>query len=129
MRNLLRILVGVAILALAGCVYPGYTYVRGGYGDAGPGGYYTGNAYYYGDGYAQPYYYGGYGCCYYAPSINIGLGYYGGGYYRRGYRGYRGGSYNHRGYGGQRGGTSSHAWHGNVSHGHGGGSHDSWHGH
>jgi len=85
MRKFLRILIGVAVLALAGCVYPGYTYVRGGYA----GGYYTGDAYYYDEGYAPAYYYGGYGCCgWYGPSVNIGVGYYGGGYYHRGYRGH-----------------------------------------
>jgi hypothetical protein len=109
MRNFLRILIGVAILGLAGCVYPGYTYVRGDYG----GGYYTGNAYYYDDGYAPAYYYGDYGCCgWYGPSISVGLGYYGGGYYGHGYGDYRG----H--------GWSGHSWHDSSSHGgrHGGGS-------
>lgn len=88
MRKFLGILIGVAVLALAGCVYPGYTYVRGGYA----GGYYTGDAYYYDEGYAPAYYYGDYGCCgWYGPSVNIGVGYYGGGYYHRGgYHGYRG---------------------------------------
>ena len=47
MRYFLRVLIGVAVLVLAGCVYPGYSYVRGGY----TGGYYTGNAYYYDDAY------------------------------------------------------------------------------
>ena len=106
MRNFLGILIGVAVLALAGCVYPGYTYVRGGYG-----GYYTGDAYYYDDAYAAPYYYGGYGygCCgWYGPSVNIGVGYYGGGYYRHGYRGdYRGRGWSgHAPRGGWRGGES-----------------------
>lgn len=108
MRHFLRILTSIAVLALAGCVYPGYTYVRGDYGN----GYYTGNAYYYGDGYyaAPAYYYGGYGCCgWYGSSVNIGIGYYGGGYYRHGYRG---GYYGH--------GWDGHSWHG--------GSHGSWHG-
>lgn len=107
MRKFLRILTGVTILALTGCVYPGYTYVRGGYG-----GYYAGDAYYYGDVYAPAYDYGGYGCCgWYGPSVNIGVGYYGGGYYRRGYRGgYRG-----RGWSGH----SPHSgWHGGGSHNH-----------
>lgn len=86
MRAFSRVLIGVAVLALAGCVYPGYSYVRG---DAYAGGYYTGNPYYYDDGY----YYGpGYGCCDYGPTVSLGIGYYGG-YYGRGYRGYRG----HRG--------------------------------
>lgn len=120
MRNFLRILIGIAVLALAGCVYPGYTYVRGGYGGAS---YYTGTAYGYDDGYYVPAYYsGGYGCCgWYGPSVNIGIGYYGGGYYRHGYRGY----YGH--------GWNGHTWHGNGSHGywHGGSSHGygGWHHH
>lgn len=117
MRHFLKILVGIAVLALAGCVYPGYSYVRGDYGN----GYYTGNAYYYGDGYDAP----GYsysGCCgWYEPSVNIGIGYYGG-YHRHGYRG---GYYRH--------GWSGHSWHDNGSHGdwHGGRSHGSggWHHH
>src|SRR6185437_1241651 len=104
MRKFLRILIGVAVLALAGCVYPGYTYVRGGYA----GGYYTGNAYYYDDAYAAPYYYGGYGWCgWYGPSVNIGVGYYGGGYYHHGYRGYRGRGWSgHSQHGGRHGGDS-----------------------
>jgi hypothetical protein len=105
MRNFLRVLIGVAVLALAGCVYPDYSYVRGGY----TGGYYTGNAYYYDDAYPPPYYYGGgYGCCgWYGPSVNIGVGYYGGGYYHRGYRGYHGrGSSDHYRQGGRHGGDS-----------------------
>lgn len=113
MRNFLRMLIGVAVLALAGCVYPGYTYVRGGYG-----GYYAGDAYYYDDAYAPAYYYDGYGCCgWYGPSVNIGLGYYSGGYYHGGY--YR------RGYGGYHG----HGWSGHSRQGswHGGGSHDRHH--
>ncbi len=111
MRYFLRLLAGVAVLALAGCVYPGYSYVRGDYGS----GYYTGDAYYYDGGYATPaYYYGGYGCCgWYGPSVNIGIGYYGGGYYHRGYRG---------GYDGH--GWSGHSWRGSGSHGNGG-----WHHH
>lgn len=100
MRHFLKIPVGLAVLALAGCVYPGYTYVRGDYGS----GYYTGDAYYYDGGYyAAPYYYGGYGCCgWYGPSVNIGIGYYGGGYYR------------HRDRDHDRDG---HAWHGDGSRG------------
>jgi hypothetical protein len=75
MRNIPKILIGIAILALAGCVYPDYSYVRG-----DGGGYYSGDAYYYDGGYAPAYYYdGGYG--YYGPSVDIGLGYYGGGYH------------------------------------------------
>ena len=110
MRHLLGVLIGIAVLALAGCVYPDYGYVRGDYGS----GYYTGNAYYYDGGYAAPAYYyggyGGYGCCgWYGPSVNVGIGYYGGGYYRHGYRGY----YGH--------GWSGRAWHGRDSRG-------SWHG-
>lgn len=105
MRKFMRILIGIAVLALAGCVYPGYSYVRG--GDAG--GYYTGNAYYYDDAYPPPYYYGGgygYGCCgWYGPSVNIGVGYYG-----RGYRGSHGSGWGGRS---QQGG-----WHGGGSHGH-----------
>lgn len=119
MRKFLWLLVGVVVLALAGCVYPGYTYVRGGYG----GGYYTG-AYSYDD-YAPAYpayYYDDYGCCgWYTPSISIGLGYYGG-YYGRGYRVYRdryhrGGSHwdshyrrsqGHRRGGGSHGGSHRH---------------------
>jgi hypothetical protein len=86
MHRFLGILAGVAVLGLAGCVYPGYSYVRGGY----EGAYYSGDAYYYGDDYYAPgYYYGGYGCRgWYGPSVNIGVGYYGGDYYRHGYRGY-----------------------------------------
>jgi len=86
MRNVLKVISVVATFALAGCVYPGYSYVRGSYG----GGYYTGDGYY-GGGYsyapAYPGYY--YGCCDYGPSVDIGIGYYGR-YYGRGYRGYRG---------------------------------------
>lgn len=109
MRKFQRILIGAAALALAGCVYPGYTYVRGG----GYGSYYSGDAYYYDNAYATPYYYGGYGCCdWYGPSVNIGVGYYGGGYYRHGYHGYRG-----RGW-------SGHSRHGDW---HRGGSHDRHH--
>ena len=106
MRKFLRILIAVAVLALAGCVYPGYTYVRGGYG-----GYYAGDAYYYDDAYSAPYYYGGYGCCgWYGPSVNIGVGYYGGGYYRHEHRGYRGRGWSgHSGHGG---------WHDGGSHDH-----------
>lgn len=114
MRNILRILIGVVILALAGCVYPGYSYVRGDYG----GGYYTGNAYSY-DEYAPPYYYDGYGCCgWYEPSISIGLGYYGGyhgSYYGRGYRDYHGRHY--RQSRGWRHGASQGHRHGHDSHG------------
>lgn len=113
MRHVLRISIGIAILALAGCVYPGYTYVRGDYG----GGYYTGNVYY-DDGYAPVYGYGDYGCCgWYGPSVSIGLGYYGGGYYRHGYRGY----YGHGWSGSWRGrGPQDHGrWRGGDSHGHG----------
>jgi hypothetical protein len=107
MRKFLGIPIGIAVLALAGCVYPGYSYVRGGY----QGGYYTGNAYYYDDAYA-PAYYGGYGCCgWYGPSVNIGVGYYGGGYYRHRHRGY----YGH--------GRSDHPRHGDWH----GGSHDRHH--
>ena len=105
MRNILKLSIVVATLALAGCVYPGYSYVRGGYG----GGYYSGDAYgYYGGGYYAPAYPGYYddGCCYYGPSVGIDLG-----YYDRGYRGYRGG-YRDR---------DGHAWRGNGSHG-------NWHG-
>lgn len=104
MRKFLKILTGVAVLALAGCVYPGYTYVRGGY----QGGYYTGDAYYYDDGYYAPGYdYGGYGCCgWYGPSVNIGVGDYGDGHYHHGYRGDhdrgRSGHYRH---GDRRGGS------------------------
>lgn len=106
MRNFPRILIVVAVLALAGCVYPGYSYVRGGYG----GGYYTGDAYYYDDVYAPPpaYYYGGYGCCgWYGPSVSVGVGYYGGDYYRHGYRGgYRGRGWSgHHRHGDRRGGS------------------------
>ncbi|HWG66684.1 MAG TPA: hypothetical protein VN662_04635 [Rhodanobacteraceae bacterium] len=106
MRNFPRILIVVAVLALAGCVYPGYSYVRGGYGGA----YYTGNAYYDDDVYAPPpaYYYGGYGCCgWYGPSVSVGVGYYGGDHYRHGYRGgYRGHSWRgHHRHGDWRGGS------------------------
>jgi hypothetical protein len=125
MRTFPRILIGIAILALAGCVYPGYSYVRGGY----QGGYYTGNAYYYDD-YAPAYYYGGYGCCGYGygygPSVSIGLGYYGGGYRHHGYSSYRG--HGRTGYPRPDGGSHG-SWHGGNSHGgrRGGGSHDRHH--
>lgn len=84
-----------------------YTYVRGGCA----GGYYTGDAYYYDTGYALAYYYGGYGCCgWYGPSVNIGVGYYGGSYYRHGYRGrhWSGGDPSHDGW---RGGGSDRRHH------------------
>lgn len=104
MRKFLRILIGVAVLALAGCAYPGYTYVRGGYG-----GYYAGDAYYDDDAYAAPYYYGDYGCCgWYGPSVNIGVGYYDGGHYHHGYRG------DHDR--GRRGDSPHGHWHGGDSH-------------
>jgi len=109
MRPFLRILIGVAVLALAGCVYPGYTYVRDGYA----GGYYTGNAYYYDDAYAPAYYYDGYGCCgWYGPSVNIGVGYYDRGYYRHGYRGNHGRGWSgHPGHGDWHRGRGSHDRH------------------
>lgn len=103
MRNVLKVVTVFALFAIAGCVYPGYTYVRDGYG----GGYYTGDryGYYTGDGYYDggyaPAYLGYYDCCYYGPSVDIGIGYY---------------DYHHGGrYGGYRG-SDRHSWHGHDSH-------------
>lgn len=106
MRNVLKVISVVATFALAGCVYPGYSYVRDSYG----AGYYTGEGYGGGYGYAPAYpgYY--YGCCDYGPSVNIGIGYYDH-YYGRGYRGYRGPD----GYS-WRGNRSRGSWHGSSSH-------------
>jgi hypothetical protein len=111
MCKFLKILAGVAVLGLGGCVYPGYSYVRGDY----QGSYYTGNAYYYDDGYAPAYYDGGYGygcCSWYGPSVNIGVGFYGGGHYHRGYRGYRGHGWGNSRRGGRHdGGSHGHHHH------------------
>lgn len=97
--NLKLFLLAASLLALGGCVAPGYDYVRPGYsGSAGyyDGGYYTGG-HYDGGGYYSDYYDG---CCYPGGvSIGVGVGYGYPGYYAWGnypynYYGYNGYYYN-----------------------------------
>lgn len=136
------LLLAASLLALGGCVAPGYyvqpDYAGGGYYD---GGYYGSAGSYYpaydegccsgsvsiGYGYGYPGYYGGSGYPYYGGS------YYGGGYYGGGY--YGGGYYGH---GGHRNRHDGHGWNGHGGHdgdghhwdhnGHGGDHHDGHHG-
>lgn len=99
--NLKLSLVAASLLALGGCVAPGYDYVRPGYADTGgyyDGGYYTGGYYDSAGGYYSDYYDG---CCYPAGvSIGVGVGYgypgyYTWGNYPYGYYGYNGYYYDH----------------------------------
>src|SRR5690348_4915259 len=139
-------LLAASLLALGGCVAPGY-YVQPDY--AG-GGYYDDGGYYGGGYYDDGGYYPGYdeGCCSGSVSIGYGYGYpgygygypgyYGWGGYPNGY-GYYGGYYGRGGHnrGGHRGGhdgNDHHGGHDRDGHhgddGHGGGHHDGrwWHG-
>lgn len=98
MKSAIKILsVAAVLLALGGCVYPDYGYVRsdGYYGDAYYGTYYGPyggySPYYYGSGYYGPAF--GLGVIYSSGSRGFhGRGYHGRGGFRGGYRGgYRGG--------------------------------------
>jgi hypothetical protein len=101
------LLLAVSLVALGGCVAPGYEYVQPDY--AGAGGYYSGG---YSAGGYYPDYYGG--CCN-AAGVSIGYGYgypgyYAGGNYPYGYYG----SYGYYGYyphGGGRDGDDGHGSH------------------
>jgi hypothetical protein len=99
--NLKLFLLAASLLALGGCVAPGYDYVRPGYSGADgydDGGYYTGGYYDGAGGYYSDYYDG---CCYPGGvSIGVGVGYgypgyYAWGNYPYGYYGYYGYYYDH----------------------------------
>lgn len=99
MKSAIKILVlAAALLALGGCVYPDYGYVRsdGYYGDAYYGSYY---------GPYSDYYYPYYGPGYYGPAFGLGVIFSDGSH--RGFRG-RGGFHGHGGFGGH-GGMGGHS--------------------
>ena len=123
--NLKLSLLAASLLALGGCVAPGYDYVQPDY--AGAGGYYSGG-YYDGGGYYSGYYDG---CCYPAGvSIGVGVGYPGyhaWGNYPYNYYGYNGYYYNgyyynhghhHHHHGDDDGDDNHHGDHDGVHHDH-----------